>query len=65
MQRNKQNSEKKSGTTILTIRQKTIYKDFKYKMPNPAEVAHFSASSGCFGGFTYYYNFQIIQLSGK
>lgn len=34
-------------------------------MPNPAEVAHFSASSGCFGAFTYYYNFQILQLSGK
>lgn len=49
--------------TFLTFRKKTlsIYKDFKQKAPNPAEVAHFNASSGCFSGFML---LQFLKPSG-
>lgn len=42
---------KKSGTTFLTKRNHYLYTEFKQKTPNPAEVAHFSASRGWFWWF--------------
>lgn len=43
----KKQTVKKSGTTFLMIKRKapSIYKDLKQKLPNPAELTIFSASS--------------------
>lgn len=58
---------KKSGTIFSTIKKKaqSVYKDLKLKLPDPAEVAPFTAMSGWVGGFKHLYNFQSFQLSGK
>lgn len=62
-------TEKKSGITFLTVKEKalSIYiymKTLNGNSPNPAEVASLSARSGWFSSFKHLYNFQSLQLLG-
>ncbi|XP_036357331.1 uncharacterized protein LOC115209549 isoform X2 [Octopus sinensis] len=60
-------SEKLSGTSFLTIKEKalSIYEDLKKKAENPAIVPAFSASSGWFVGFKNRYTFYNVRCGGE
>lgn len=60
-------SEKLSGTSFLTIKEKalSIYEDLKKKAENPTIVPAFSASSGWFVGFKNRYTFYNVRCGDE